>query len=221
MHDGEFREVGIVKIGAEAVIRKVLWRGLVLIAKTRIEKPYRHPELDRAIRLQRTMNEARVMVKSKRIGVPCPTIVHVSQTDYTIYMQYIEGPDLRELLTRDPGKCLEIAPKTGAALAQMHRDGMHHGDFVPSNVIISGSLPVLIDFGLSGFSDDIEDQAIDLHLLERSLRSGHQEVADEFMEAFKEGYASILGRERLSQVERRVIEIRRRARYVERAAEEE
>jgi TP53 regulating kinase-like protein len=212
----EFIELEVIKIGAEAVIHKVLWRGLTLIAKRRVPKPYRHPDLDREIRKKRTINEARVMHRSKMLGVPCPAIIHVELSTSTIYMQYIEGRDLRDLLNSDADQSLRLAWRIGEIVGKMHRGGIYHGDIVPSNIMISDSLPVLIDFGLSGFSSEIEEQAIDIHLLERSLRANHPAIADDFMSRFMDGYRSMVGEDYARQIQERIVEIRKRARYVAR-----
>lgn len=217
----EFITLELVKIGAEAVIYKVDWRGLLLIAKRRVPKPYRHPELDREIRKKRTINEARVMHRSKMLGVPCPAIIHVELSTSTLYMQYIEGGDLRDILARNSGQALMMARRIGEMIGKMHNAGIYHGDVVPSNIMVSNGLPVLIDFGLSGFSSEIEEHAIDVHLLERSLRANYPKIADEFMQQFMVGYESEVGHEYVGQVHQRVLEIRRRARYVERGLRHE
>lgn len=212
----EFIALEVVKIGAEAIIQKVLWRGLLLIAKRRVPKPYRHPELDREIRRKRTINEARVMHRSKTLGVPCPAIIHVELATSTIYMQYIEGRDMREVLNSDAAQSLRLAEKIGEMVGKMHRAGVYHGDIVPSNIMVSDGLPVLIDFGLSGFSSELEEHAIDVHLLERSLVANHPSIATDFMERFMNGYSSVVGKDYARQIQERVIEIRKRARYVTR-----
>lgn len=217
----EFITLELVKIGAEAVIHKVLWRGLLLIAKRRVPKPYRHPDLDREIRRKRTINEARVMHRAKMLGVPCPAVIHVELATSTLYIQFIEGRDLRDILMSKHSQALMMAEMIGEMIGRMHSGGIYHGDVVPSNIMVSGHLPVLIDFGLSGFSSEIEEHAIDVHLLERSLKANHPGIVDEFMQRFMKGYESIVGQGYAEQVHQRVLEIRRRARYVERSMKHE
>ncbi|MEM3395388.1 MAG: Kae1-associated kinase Bud32 [Nitrososphaerota archaeon] len=217
----EFIKLELIKIGAEAVIHKVLWRGLLLIAKQRVPKPYRHPDLDREIRKKRTINEARVMHRAKMLGVSCPAVIHVELATSTLYIQFIEGRDLRDILTSEPSQALTMAERIGEMIGKMHSGGIYHGDVVPSNIMVSDSHPVLIDFGLSGFSSEIEEHAIDVHLLERSLKANHPGVVDEFMQRFMKGYESIVGHEYSGQVYQRVLEIRRRARYIERGLKHE
>ena len=65
----------------------------------------------------------------------------------------------------------------------------------------------LIDFGLSSFSDKVEDKAVDLFLLERSLASTHYELPtlfDDVIAGYKNSnpsFADIL--ERLVAVQKR------------------
>lgn len=213
----EMQDLGLLKIGAEAVLRKVYWRGLLLVEKKRLPKPYRHPQLDQDIRTSRTVREARVMMKAKEVGVACPTILHVDPQEAAIYMQFIEGNDLRQLLATDYPRLDAIAWKLGESLANLHSAGIYHGDFVPSNVIVVEDQPILVDFGLSGFSTDVEEFAIDFHLFERGASASYPSITAKLMREFRAGYESVLGTHRLREVEARVAEIRGRARYVERS----
>ena len=47
-----------------------------------------------------------------------------------------------------------------------------------------------IDFGLSKFSDKLEDKAVDLHLLDRNLESSHFALYPEMFEKVLEAYGS-------------------------------
>ncbi len=214
----EVLDQGVIKVGAEAVLRKVVWRGMYLVVKHRAPKPYRHPELDREIRTARTVKEARIMVRAKEVGVPCPAIVHVDLQNASIYMQYIEGVDLRSLLESRDQSVVRLAAETGANLAKLHLAGIYHGDAVPSNVMVASGRTVFIDFGLSGFSQDIEEHAVDLHLFERSVSASSHQIAAKLTGELKKGYAQVAGEERLKILEAKIAEIRSRARYVERRA---
>lgn len=215
---GEIQDLGVLKIGAEAVLRKVSWLGLTLVEKKRIPKPYRHPQLDKEIRTSRTFKEARIMIRAKEVGVTCPAVIHVDLEGAALYMQFIEGADLRALLSAQHPSLPRVVRILGSSLARMHAAGIYHGDFVPSNVLVVVDRPVLIDFGLSGFSTDIEEQAVDMHLFERSVAASHPSIAGSIMEALKAGYESVAGSLRLSEIMERIGEIRSRARYVERGA---
>jgi TP53 regulating kinase-like protein len=214
--EGPFEELKVLQIGAEAVVRLVRWGGFLLVAKTRVPKPYRRPEVDLQVRTERTEKEARVMHRAKRSGVPCPAVVHLELSTSTIYMQYVVGEDLRSLLRRADEGVRAVARALGNCVARLHSADLYHGDLVPSNVIVQSGRPYLIDFGLSGHSQDIEEHATDYHLLDRSLRSGFPDLADAFMEDFRSGYEEVAGSVRTREVLERVEEIRARGRYVER-----
>jgi TP53 regulating kinase-like protein len=214
----EIQDLGLIKIGAEAVLRKVSWLGLTLVEKKRIPKPYRHPQLDREIRTSRTLREARIMIRAKEVGVTCPAIIHVDLEESAIYMQFIDGPDLRALLSEHHSGLGQVVRRLGSSLARLHMAGIYHGDFVPSNVLVVGDRPILIDFGLSGFSSDVEEQAVDVHLFERGVAASHPSISKNMMEALKAGYEDVAGSSRLREIEERIEEIRARARYVERGA---
>ncbi|MCD6479259.1 Kae1-associated serine/threonine protein kinase, partial [Candidatus Bathyarchaeota archaeon] len=74
---------------------------------------------------------------------------------------------------------------------------------------------VFIDFGLAELSTEEEKRGVDLHLMRRMLQSTHFEYAEELLEAFLEGYREEMGAE-ADGVFRRMEEIARRGRYVER-----
>ncbi|MCS7118303.1 MAG: Kae1-associated kinase Bud32 [Thaumarchaeota archaeon] len=213
---GPFEELRVIYVGAEAVVKLVEWRGLKLVAKVRVPKPYRRPEVDQQVRSERTIREARAMIRAKRAGVPCPAVIHLELSTSTIYMQYVEGESLRAVLASGAEDFSEIANGLGTAMALLHSTGLYHGDLVPANVIVQEGMTYLIDFGLAGRSDDVEEHAIDYHLLERSLTAGFPLIASKFMEKVREGYGSVLGDAAVSGLLRRVEEIRARGRYVER-----
>jgi len=210
----ELQDLGVIKVGAEAVLRKVSWRGLILVEKMRVGKPYRHPQLDSEIRRTRTMKEARIMVRAKELGVTCPTIIHVDLERTAIYMQYIGGVDLRELLASGDPRIPRISEILGSLLAALHTGGIFHGDFVPSNILVLDDYPVIIDFGLSGYSHDVEEYAVDLHLFDRGIKASHPSIATSIVEKLMRGYEKVAGRDGLREVLEKIAEIRSRARYV-------
>ncbi len=79
-----------------------------------------------------------------------------------IEMEYIEGPDLEELLKppHDPvfsiREVLKVANQLSSALAHCHKIDVRHGDIKSNNVKYNVSIGnyVLLDFGLSVMSDE-------------------------------------------------------------------
>ncbi|WP_328808564.1 serine/threonine-protein kinase [Nonomuraea montanisoli] len=70
-----------------------------------------------------------------------------------IVSEYVPGPSLRELVTREGprrGAALErLAISTATALAAIHRAGILHRDFKPANILMGPEGPVVIDFGIA------------------------------------------------------------------------
>jgi len=207
----------VIRIGAEAVVSKLEWNGFDLVSKHRVPKPYRMPELDRWVRDRRTVHEARVITSLRRLGVPCPAVMLMDRSNATLYLQLIKGAELKKVLDGLPRKVVErIAVKLGEIVGRMHIGGVAHGDLTTSNIILDedGNL-YLIDFGLSMMTDDLEEVAVDIHLLDRSLESVHHQIRGIFMKNFLKGYSSVVGGDFMLEVARKVKEIRRRGRYVE------
>ncbi|GAB7184690.1 protein kinase [Kitasatospora sp. Ki12] len=71
--------------------------------------------------------------------------------------EYIPGPSLQEVLQRHgavPVRTLHaLAAGIAEALAEIHGSGVIHRDLKPSNVIVSGTGPRLIDFGIAQLAD--------------------------------------------------------------------
>ncbi|MCS7125970.1 MAG: Kae1-associated kinase Bud32 [Aigarchaeota archaeon] len=207
----------VIRVGAEAVISRVNWNGLDTVSKHRVPKPYRIAELDKRVREQRTLHEVRVMVALKRAGISCPAVILLDRNEATIYMQYIHGVELRRWLERgDIEEVKEVARDLGRIVGRMHRSKIAHGDLTTSNILIDESKKLyFVDFGLSMFTSELEDFAVDVHLLDRSLESVHYKLRELFMRNFFIGYAEILGKDFTKNLVSKIREIRMRGRYVE------
>lgn len=98
-----------------------------------------------------------------------PNIVKILSSGITdsgnfpyIEMEFIEGPDLEELLQppHDPvftiKEILKVADHLSSALAHCHKIGLRHGDIKSNNVKynVSTGNYVLLDFGLAVMSDE-------------------------------------------------------------------
>lgn len=108
--------------------------------------------------------------KLKKVNeVPNPNVVKILTSGITesgsfpfIEMEFIEGPDLEELLKppHDPvfslREVIKVADQLANALAHCHRVGVRHGDIKSNNVkfnVRTGNY-VLLDFGLAAMSDE-------------------------------------------------------------------
>ncbi|KYH39369.1 MAG: p53-regulating protein kinase [Candidatus Bathyarchaeota archaeon B23] len=192
------------------------WNGRRAVIKRRVEKRYRHREIDRELRRLRTLREAEIIHRAKRAGVPTPVIYQVDPEEATMVMEHIEGRRLRDVVAElSPEERLRIFRMAGLQAGRLHRAGIIHGDLTTSNMILTPNRLVFVDFGLAELSTEEEKRGVDLHLMRRMLQSTHFQYAGELLKAFLEGYREEMGEE-ADGVFRRMEEIARRGRYVER-----
>lgn len=206
----------LIKKGAEACIYLGEWYGHKVIFKKRLPKKYRLPELDRIIQIQRTKHEPLMIHKAKETGVPTPIVFMVDLEEATIIMEYVEGRRVKDILNDLPSEeRIKICRQIGRLIGKLHKGGMIHGDLTTSNMILTpdGKI-VLIDFGLSEQSIDLEARGVDIHLVKRALASTHYRYVDECFNAIIEGYEEEMGPDITKDVLNRVAEIEKRGRYV-------
>jgi serine/threonine-protein kinase len=96
--------------------------------------------------------------------------VDFGETDLLIYyvMNHIEGPTLRQHLTRVRRVSVEDTTRIGSdlldALGYAHGEGIVHRDVKPENIVLSRLGPVLVDFGIA--------RAVQVAGMDRLTRSG-------------------------------------------------
>ncbi len=180
----------LIHKGAEASLFYGQWFDKKVIFKHRIPKKYRLEQLDQVIRSERTLNEARALIKVKNYGINVPQVYEIDVQSATIVMKYIEGEKLRNIIDNlDNIKKQKFLKKIGRYIAILHKNGHIHGDITTNNIIITQFEDVfLIDFGLHGYSDKIEDKSVDLHLFKRILISTHGKSYETSYSAFLDGY---------------------------------
>ena len=195
----------LLKRGAEADIYLVEWAGKQAVSKVRTPKPYRHKELDETIRKHRTIHEASFMSAAKSAGVTSPFVHFVDPAGAEIIMEFVEGDNVRDAIT--PDLCHEMGRYAGL----LHANNIIHGDLTTSNFITNKKL-VLLDFGLSYYSERTEDMATDIRLIKEVFTSAHIAVKHA-LPRFVEGYANVAGRKRADKILENVREIEQRGRY--------
>ncbi|ABN69940.1 Mn2+-dependent serine/threonine protein kinase [Staphylothermus marinus F1] len=202
--------------GAEALLFLGNYFGKKVIVKYRVSKPYRHPRFDEVFRYSRTKTEAKILSQLYLRGLNVPAPLMVDLNNYVIVMQYIEGVKLINIIdTLEDEKIAKYAYDLGFQAGIMHSLNIYHGDLTLANIVITSDEKVyIIDFGLAGSSRDIEEYAIDIHLLRRSLQAIVPDKTSYFMKYFRKGYIKGYG-EGAKEVFGRVEEIRLRGRYVE------
>ncbi|MFC7187394.1 bifunctional N(6)-L-threonylcarbamoyladenine synthase/serine/threonine protein kinase [Halorubrum yunnanense] len=157
--------------------------------KRRVSKRYRHPELDRALRRDRTVAEARLTSEARQAGVPTPLVYDVDVPAGTLTLQHVGDRDLAADLDG------RLTAAVGRHLARLHGAGIVHGDPTTRNVRVErpedgDARATLIDFGLAYHTGHVEDHAMDLHVFEGSIRATAT-APGSLIEAFEAGYAEV------------------------------
>ncbi|MGD1837174.1 MAG: KEOPS complex kinase/ATPase Bud32 [Nitrososphaeraceae archaeon] len=195
----------LLKKGAEAEIYITKWFGERAVSKIRAPKSYRYKDLDQNIRERRTFHEAHIMHSVKKIGINTPFLYFLDKEKCEIIMEFIEGINVKNNLTED------ICYKIGRYAALLHNNNIIHGDLTTSNFIINSNL-VMIDFGLSFFSERIEDKATDIRLMKEILFSAHSDVFNKMYPSFLYGYKKN-SNAKTKKILDNVTEIEKRGRY--------
>jgi Kae1-associated kinase Bud32 len=174
----------LIAQGAEASIYEEEGK----IIKERKRKGYRLQELDSALRKSRTRREVKVFEKMKRLGLDVPELLSHSDKAMRIYMEKLDGKQLRDVL--DSNNCDKLCSSVGEKIGKLHENNIIHGDLTTSNMILNSrdNRIYLIDFGLSFFSHKIEDKAVDLHVLKETLKARHNSLWQKCFSAIMKGY---------------------------------
>ena len=196
----------LLSSGAEAVIYLEELMGRKLIRKVRPRKGYRIRELDEKLRINRTKKEAKLIHTARMGGVNAPAIIDVHEDQ--LIMEFIEGKRLDILLKENEGSEGRVMRELGEQVAKMHNSGVVHNDLTVVNIIVGGKV-YIIDFGLGEFSRSLEDRAVDIFVLIKSLKASVPEK-EEIIKDFFSGYSMLSGYE---DVLKRVREIEKRGRY--------
>ncbi|MFX1294850.1 MAG: Kae1-associated kinase Bud32 [Promethearchaeota archaeon] len=205
----------LFKQGAEAHLFKEEWYGRTILKKVRIPKSYRHSILDQRLRITRTIHEAKILTETRKLGISTPVVYYIDVPNATIFMEFIEGIRVKELLNESTNNFTEICKKIGRIIGILHKNNVIHGDLTTSNMIIQANSKkiYLFDFGLAEYSTSLENRGVDLHLIHRALQSTHFRILEVCFTAIKEGYSEILGDQKANNVLQRLDEIEKRGRY--------
>jgi Kae1-associated kinase Bud32 len=198
----------VLSRGAEANIYRTKWFGIDAVSKVRVKKQYRQRSLDNEIRRNRTLREATMLSVAKEIGVRTPFVYFVDLVSAEIVMEFIEGRNLKEKVNEN------LALQMGRCTGLLHINNLIHNDLTTSNFINSkNNHLVLLDFGLSFFSERLEDKAVDIRLVKEVFSSSYTAMFDVVFSRFLLGYSSIIGQKCMKDTLRKVLEIERRGRY--------
>ncbi|MBS3060164.1 MAG: Kae1-associated serine/threonine protein kinase [DPANN group archaeon] len=198
------KQAGLMYRGAEAELYKTSYMGIECVLKKRVPKSFRLKDIDEKIRQQRTRTEIKSLISARKI-VNAPRVLQVDLNNAAFTIEYIDGEKLKDIIDEKQID-VEAIEKTAEAIKAMHDNNLIHGDLTTSNIIRKGNEIYFIDFGLSTNSDKNEDQAVDLLVLKKMLRTSHPRQFEEIWGLIEKTYGS-------KPISEKIIEIEKRARY--------
>ena len=202
---------------AESKVFECSFYGNRAVLKHRFPKSYRHPDLDTKLREQRTVREARALVRCRRFNVTAPTVYSVDRQGGSIVMERIDGISVRDFLNGPISGALvrHTLESIGELVGTMHDADIIHGDLTTSNFILrevdSVRGIVVIDFGLVKESSSAEERAVDLYVLERAIMSAHP-LLEQVENAILAGYMRTIEASKGKQTVDRLLAVRARGR---------
>ena len=197
-----YSNIELICQGAEARLFRCLYFGRRAILKERFVKTYRHPDLDKAITLQRLKNEVRLLTRAKQLGIHTPSIYHIDWSRHTIVMEDLhQARTIKFVIDKlieenNHVKLEQLAKQIGSIIARLHQAQIVHGDLTTSNILLNEDDQLyLIDFGLSQHIPNktqmFEALAVDLYVLERAIICTHQKAKHFFSNILMEYKSSI------------------------------
>lgn len=134
----------LISQGAEALVYRTtyLLPSIPALLKLRPRKPYRHPALDARLTKHRCLTEARLLIRARSVGVPVPAIYFVDAPRGEIYMEWVCGHSVRQvldgLLARVGGEATvaRMMVRLGQLVGMLHAADIVHGDLTTSNVMV-------------------------------------------------------------------------------------
>ncbi|SOV12920.1 EKC/KEOPS complex subunit BUD32 [Plasmodium sp. gorilla clade G2] len=199
--------------GSDARIYRCTFINKEAVKKVIYRKYYRHKKIDTKIRKLRVSNEIKFTKKLASLNIDVPYIYFVDAKEKSLYFEYVKGCTINFILKNIKEYEPKIPICIGMVLAKIHNGNIIHGDFTTSNLILRNSfiqqnnlldlknnnLPYnfsdletiklcVIDFGLSFLSSSIEDKAVDLFVLLKTIKSFHSEfpsLEEDILEGYK------------------------------------
>jgi len=109
--------------------------------------------------IERFKREAQSLAKLNHPNIPAIYDVIVTENEFHIIFQYIEGKTIRQLLSEGPLSLSEVRAwfdQIGSALEHAHKHQLIHRDIKPENMIVTADRKhsYLVDFGIAISRDD-------------------------------------------------------------------
>lgn len=183
------------------------------LIKHRIKKEYRITELDERLRKSRTKHEAKLLENAKG-SIPVPSVYEVNLKENRIVMEFINGIIVKDIIdSKDDTQVENIGKKIGEYISRLHNMNLIHNDLTTSNMIMKDNEIYFIDFGLGTTSTRIEDRAMDLVVLKKSLMAAHTKKFEIIWKGIIEGYKK--NSKKFDEILGRISIIEKRVRYAE------
>ncbi|CAG8888622.1 unnamed protein product [Penicillium egyptiacum] len=134
-------------------------------------------------------------------------VVRVVLEQWEVWMKQNQASLDSSQIENEEARVRGLLRKMGSAIGVLHKAGVVHGDLTTSNLMLrpcgdasdavgAGSPSVegdivLIDFGLASQSNQDEDRAVDLYVLERAIGSTHprsEPLFEELILGYRESY---------------------------------
>lgn len=206
--------------GSEAFIFLGEFLGKKVIIKERRPKKYRQIDLDIKIRLERLKLESRILNTLLNSSIPAPALIGAYPEKFLLIIEYVNGGTLGQFLENNPMNKAKLIDdffyQIGILAGRLHELNIIHGDLTIYNIIVDEDELVLIDFGLSFISDDIEAFATDIYTFESTLRAFNPKRAENWFSLFLKGYINEYSKAEL--VLQQLQDILSRGRYIKRSA---
>ena len=113
-----------------------------------------------------------------------------------------------------PNEVKSICFQLGKQIGKLHSNNITHGDLTTSNMILKDGKIYFIDLSLGGFTQRIEDKAVDMKLLKEAVKSTHFKIFEEVWNSILEGYKEECKNSNI--ILKQLKEIEQRARYANR-----
>ncbi|KAH9586471.1 hypothetical protein LSM04_004461 [Trypanosoma melophagium] len=148
LHTSSVQVGSVLSQCAESKVYECDFYNYRAVCKHRFRKPYRHPVLDQRLREQRTVREARALMRCRKQGVTAPTVFAVDRDRCAIIMERIEGLTVRDILDNQQRQQQDsVVPEKSAAptldkylllgmgeiVGLLHNADIIHGDLTTSN----------------------------------------------------------------------------------------
>ena len=181
--------------GSESFIYEAHFLNNNVLIKKRKPKKYRNSLLDTELRISRLKIESKIIEFSLNNNIAVPTLYGIDLNEAELIIEFLKGKSLGELLAEenlilDQSKIFDYFTKIGTMTSILHNIEIIHGDLTPFNIFLTNDEKLyLIDFGLSYFSNEVKDKAMDLFIMNSSLKIYNPTIAKQIFDSFLKGYS--------------------------------